>query len=160
VIAAKEVQTVYLGSTGGRRFRAGSGAGDRAPRCRLGSDVDRRGPLARRRGGGNRRYPRAQGVGKSTRSSSSSDTGAVHAGGIRLNGTDIASLRAYQRDRLGLGYVLQHREVFPSLTVAEHIGIAQHPGRWTRELVGEISPAVSDRCLRFLTCCGASGTSS
>ncbi|MCT8973745.1 ABC transporter ATP-binding protein [Microbaculum marinisediminis] len=42
-------------------------------------------------------------------------------GEIRLNGTDIAGKHAYQRARLGVGFVPQGREVFEEFTVAENL---------------------------------------
>ena len=38
---------------------------------------------------------------------------------------------AYARSRLGIGYVPQAREIFPSLSVEENLTVAARPGRWT-----------------------------
>ena len=43
------------------------------------------------------------------------------AGRIGIDGIDLTPLPAHQRARLGLGYVPQGREVFPSLTVMENL---------------------------------------
>ncbi len=43
------------------------------------------------------------------------------SGRIVLNGKDIERLPAYQRCRMGLGYVPQARDIFPSLTVEENL---------------------------------------
>src|SRR5256714_15188845 len=44
----------------------------------------------------------------------------VRSGRIAFDGKDIGRLPAYQRARLGLGYVPQGREIFPRLTGARH----------------------------------------
>jgi len=43
------------------------------------------------------------------------------------------------------GHVPQHREVFPSLTVREHLAIAIRPGRWTQEAVFGLFPRLAER---------------
>lgn len=71
---------------------------------------------------------------------------ARHAGGgITMDGTDICSLSTYHRAELGLGYVPQNREVFPSLTVREHLKIAARNGRWTLANVLELLPRLEQR---------------
>ena len=85
------------------------------------------------------------GVGKSTLLELMIGRARWHSGTIRFGGQDIVPLRTYQRNRLGLGYVPQNREVFPSLTVAEHFQIAQTPGRWNRDLVLDLFPSLSHR---------------
>ena len=45
----------------------------------------------------------------------------VASGSIRLGGTDITNLPAYERARLGIAYVPQGRDIFPLLTVAENL---------------------------------------
>ena len=42
-------------------------------------------------------------------------------GSIRFNGCDIAGLPSYRIARLGLGYVPEHRDIFPSLTVRQNL---------------------------------------
>ena len=49
----------------------------------------------------------------------------VRSGRITFEGKDIASLTAYQRARLGIGYVPQGREIFPRLTVAENLAVGE-----------------------------------
>ena len=48
-------------------------------------------------------------------------------------GVDITRAPRHRRVALGLGWVPQGREVFPSLTVDEHLAIAARPGPWTRD---------------------------
>ena len=55
----------------------------------------------------------------------------IKSGGLQFGGRDIASLRPYERARLGIGYVPQGREIFPRLTVEENLqmGLASKSGR-------------------------------
>jgi branched-chain amino acid transport system ATP-binding protein len=55
-------------------------------------------------------------------------------------------LRPFQRARLGIGYVPQEREIFPSLNVDENLSVAARAGtRWTRERVYELFPSLAVR---------------
>ncbi len=85
------------------------------------------------------------GVGKSTLLELIVGRAQRRAGEVRLGTTDLAPLRTYQRSEAGLGYVPQEREVFPSLTVKENLGVAQRPGRWTEGAVLELFPALANR---------------
>ena len=52
----------------------------------------------------------------------------------------------YERSRLGIGYVPQGREIFPSLTVEENLTVAARAGRrWTLERVYDLFPRLADR---------------
>lgn len=89
------------------------------------------------------------GVGKSTLLELIVGRARQRSGTIQLNGTDISDLRTFQRNRAGLGYVPQHREVFPNLTVDEHIAIAHRPGRWNRKEVLDLFPRLGERIDAF-----------
>jgi branched-chain amino acid transport system ATP-binding protein len=54
-------------------------------------------------------------------------------------------LPIHDRATRGIGYVPQQREVFPSLTVKEHLTIAARPGRWTADVVLTLFPALAER---------------
>jgi branched-chain amino acid transport system ATP-binding protein len=69
----------------------------------------------------------------------------LHGGGIRFAGVEIAALPPYRRARLGIGYVPQEREIFPSLTVEENLTVAERPGRWTLARVYEFFPSLAGR---------------
>jgi branched-chain amino acid transport system ATP-binding protein len=73
------------------------------------------------------------GVGKSTLIDTIMGHTRVRGGAIRLAGSDIARWPPWRRSRAGLGYVPQEREIFPSLTVREHLQVAAWPGLWTLE---------------------------
>jgi branched-chain amino acid transport system ATP-binding protein len=66
-------------------------------------------------------------------------------GSIRLGDGDIAQRPIHERAQRGLGYVPQGREVFPSLTVKEHLDIAQRPGSWTVPRVVDLFPRLGER---------------
>ena len=59
--------------------------------------------------------------------------GFVHLarGSIHIAGGDISRLPPHRRARMGLGWVPQERDVFPSLSVEENLTVAARPGRWT-----------------------------
>ena len=52
---------------------------------------------------------------------------------------------AFERNRAGIGYVPQAREVFPSLTVEENLTVAGRAGPWTLERVYEFFPRLAER---------------
>lgn len=72
------------------------------------------------------------GAGKSTLMKSLAGLLPVNAGAIRFNGTDISHRAAFERARLGIGYVPQGRELFPELTVAENLRIGMNIARRRR----------------------------
>ncbi len=70
------------------------------------------------------------GVGKTTLLKSLMGVVPVKSGKVTLDGSDITRATAYQRVRLGIGYVPQGREIFGRLTVEENLrmGLATQPG--------------------------------
>ena len=66
-------------------------------------------------------------------------------GSITLEGQDITRLPAHQRVRAGLGWVPQEREVFPSLTVEENLGVVARPGAWNLDRVYGLFPRLRER---------------
>jgi len=85
------------------------------------------------------------GVGKTTLLSTVIGNTTFHSGSIEYRGAPIVGLPAYERARLGIGYVPQEREIFPSLTVEENLTVAARPGRWTLERVYELFPGIERR---------------
>jgi branched-chain amino acid transport system ATP-binding protein len=58
----------------------------------------------------------------------------------------MAKIPVYRRSRLGLGYVPQGRDIFPSLTVEENLQVARRgEGRWTLERVYGLFPRLAER---------------
>jgi branched-chain amino acid transport system ATP-binding protein len=85
------------------------------------------------------------GVGKTTLLSTLMGHTHVRSGKIVLAGRDITALPSYERSKLGLGFVPQEREIFPSLTVYENIIVAARTGSWTVERVYELFPRLAER---------------
>ena len=85
------------------------------------------------------------GVGKTTLLATIMGHTRMRRGGIRFAGREIATLPSYRRARLGIGFVPQEREIFPSLTVAENLTVAERPGQWTLARVYEFFPSLAER---------------
>ena len=70
-------------------------------------------------------------------------------GTIRFKGQDIAGLPNYKIARCGLGYVPEHRDIFPGLTVRQNLllGIKDvgRPGKWRIEGMLEMFPNLGAR---------------
>ena len=85
------------------------------------------------------------GVGKTTLLATIMGHTRLHGGGIRFAGGEIAALPPYRRARLGIGFVPQEREIFPSLTVEENLTVAERPGQWTLARVYDFFPSLAER---------------
>ncbi len=85
------------------------------------------------------------GVGKTTLLATIMGHTRLRAGSIRFAGCEIMGLRPFQRARLGIGFVPQEREIFPSLTVAENLVVAGRPGRWSLDRVFDFFPSLAER---------------
>jgi len=67
------------------------------------------------------------GVGKTTTLKSIMGLVKTPAGQILFDGHDIIKLPAYDRVRLGIGYVPQGRDIFPQMTVRENLELGLQP---------------------------------
>ena len=85
------------------------------------------------------------GVGKTTLMSTIMGHATLHSGSIQLFGQSIERLPVYDRSRLGIAYVPQTRDIFPSLSVEENMLVAARPGRWPLERVYELFPRLAER---------------
>ena len=85
------------------------------------------------------------GVGKSTLLLTIMGFTSVKRGRILFRGQDITSLPPHRRAQLGIGWVAQEREIFPSLNVEENLCIAARPGRWSLAAVHELFPKLKER---------------
>jgi len=76
-------------------------------------------------------------------------TGLVAASGsIKLAGTELVGRAPHSITGLGIGYVPQGRRVWPSLSVDEHLRLAErsaHRGVWTVERVYDLFPRLAER---------------
>lgn len=89
------------------------------------------------------------GVGKTTLLASLMGLTTIGAGAVRLDGVDLAGMAPHARNRLGLGYVPQEREIFPSLTVHQNLRVAQRKGPWDTERVYALFPRLRERRTNF-----------
>jgi branched-chain amino acid transport system ATP-binding protein len=85
------------------------------------------------------------GVGKSTLLLTIMGYTRLHQGSIVFQGQDIAGLPAHRRAQLGIGWVAQEREIFPSLSLEENLTVAARPGRWDLEAVYSLFPRLRER---------------
>ena len=88
------------------------------------------------------------GVGKTTLLATIMGHTSLRAGRIAFDDCDISALPAYRRARLGIGFVPQEREVFPSLTVEENLLVAERSsaeGHWSLARIYEFFPPLAER---------------
>ncbi len=94
------------------------------------------------------------GVGKTTLLATLMGHTTFHSGSITLEGKEVSRLPVYERSRLGLGYVPQGRDIFPSLSVEENLQVAGRPNmaaareraeRWSLERVYHLDPRLAER---------------
>lgn len=71
------------------------------------------------------------------------------AGEIRFRDRDIAGLRAHEIAHLGIGYVPENRDVFPTLTVRQNLLLGmkgrRESGRWKMQDLFELFPNLAER---------------
>lgn len=88
------------------------------------------------------------GVGKSSLLRAIVGHQPISAGRIELAGTDVGTLPAYARARLGLGYVPQGREIFPLLSVRENLETGFAPlkraDRFVHSEIYDLFPVLRD----------------
>jgi branched-chain amino acid transport system ATP-binding protein len=89
------------------------------------------------------------GAGKSTLLKSLFGLVKISSGHVELRSEDITNLRADKLVKLGVGFVPQNNNVFPSLTIEENMqmGAYQEPERFAERFakVADIFPALADR---------------
>src|SRR5262245_51606211 len=85
------------------------------------------------------------GVGKSTLILTILGFTRLHRGTILWNGEDISRLAPHRRVQLGIGWVAQEREIFPSLDVEENLLVAARPGAWNLKKIYELFPRLQER---------------
>ena len=85
------------------------------------------------------------GVGKSTTFLTIMGYTTFRRGQVTWRGQDITTMSPHLRARLGIGWVAQEREIFPSLTLEENLTVAARPGRWGLDAVYELFPRLKER---------------
>jgi len=85
------------------------------------------------------------GVGKSTLLLTLMGFTSVKRGRMVFSGRDLRALPPHRRAALGIGWVAQEREIFPSLNVEENLTVAARPGPWSVETVYRLFPRLNER---------------
>ena len=85
------------------------------------------------------------GVGKSTLLLTVMGYTNIAMGEIHFQGKNITALPPHRRAQLGIGWVAQEREIFPSLTLEENLTVAARPGRWGLDAVYGLFPRLKER---------------
>ena len=85
------------------------------------------------------------GVGKSTLLLTIMGFTQVTRGRLLWRGHDITGRPPHRRAHMGLGWVAQEREIFPSLTLEENLLVASRSGRWDLPAVYQLFPRLAER---------------
>ena len=89
------------------------------------------------------------GAGKSTLLKAMFGLVRVHSGQVTLNGKDITNLKANRLVEMGVGFVPQTNNVFPTLTIEENLrmGLFMRPKKLTERLAAmwDLFPVLHDR---------------
>jgi len=85
------------------------------------------------------------GVGKSTLMKTLVGLTRQTGGKVLWQGRDISSIQTHLRSRLGLGWVPQERNIFPSLTVEDNLRVAGSRGRFDLHRVYALFPRLRER---------------
>ena len=85
------------------------------------------------------------GVGKSTLLLTIMGFTSLKRGRIALNGKAVEALAPHRRAQLGIGWVAQEREIFPSLSVEENLTVAARPGLWNLARIYDLFPRLAER---------------
>ena len=85
------------------------------------------------------------GMGKTTLLSTLMGATRFKSGRMRYRGQDLAVVPAHGRAQLGLGWVPQERDIFPSLTVEENLTVVARPGPWNLKRIYGLFPRLEER---------------
>ena len=85
------------------------------------------------------------GAGKSTTLKTIMGIVPARAGRLRFDGADITGLAPHRVARLGVAYVPEDRGIFASLSVQEHLTLANVRGGWPLARIYEAFPRLAER---------------
>ena len=85
------------------------------------------------------------GMGKTTLLSTLMGATTFKSGSMRFAGRDLACVPSHGRAHLGLGWVPQERDIFPSLSVEENLTVVARPGPWQLERIYAMFPRLQER---------------
>ena len=69
-------------------------------------------------------------------------------GSVRFKGAEVLGRRTFEIAHLGLGYVPENRDIFPTLTVEQNLQLGMKrskPGKWTVEEMYKMFPRLRER---------------
>jgi len=89
------------------------------------------------------------GVGKTTLLATIMGLTRIETGRVAFDGADLGKVQTHSRAALGIGYVPQEREIFPSLTVHENLKVAVRAGEWTTDRIYDLFKPLSERRANF-----------
>jgi branched-chain amino acid transport system ATP-binding protein len=85
------------------------------------------------------------GMGKTTLLSTLMGAASYKSGVMRFAGHDLTKVPAHARAHLGLGWVPQERDIFPSLSVEENLTVVATHGPWSLEKIYAMFPRLKER---------------
>ncbi|MGL4407001.1 MAG: ABC transporter ATP-binding protein [Zoogloea sp.] len=85
------------------------------------------------------------GMGKTTLLSTLMGANRFISGQMQWRGQDLAVVPSHRRAGLGLGWVPQERDIFPSLTVEENMTVVARPGPWNLKKMYQMFPRLEER---------------
>ena len=85
------------------------------------------------------------GMGKTTLLATLMGAARWHAGSIVFAAQNLVAVPAHRRALLGMGWVPQERDIFPSLTVQENLTVVARPGHWDLPRVYGLFPRLQER---------------
>ena len=85
------------------------------------------------------------GMGKTTLLSTLMGAANYHSGTMRFAGQDLSKVAPHARAHLGLGWVPQERDIFPSLSVEENLTVVATKGHWDLQKIYTMFPRLQER---------------
>lgn len=85
------------------------------------------------------------GMGKTTLLSTLMGATQYKSGLMHFGGQDLSKVPAHARAHLGLGWVPQERDIFPSLSVEENLTVVATKGAWDLKKIYEMFPRLNER---------------
>jgi len=85
------------------------------------------------------------GMGKTTLLSTLMGAASYRAGTMRFAGQDLSKVAPHARAHLGLGWVPQERDIFPSLSVEENLTVVATKGHWDLQKIYAMFPRLQER---------------
>jgi len=85
------------------------------------------------------------GMGKTTLLSTLMGAASYRSGTMRFTGQDLSKVAPHARAHLGLGWVPQERDIFPSLSVEENLTVVATKGHWDLQKIYAMFPRLQER---------------